>query len=65
MKDHKNLLNVREAAAELSISDKTLWSWVYARKIAITRVGRCVRIPASEVIRIVSEGTIPALEQHR
>ncbi len=62
MREQKNLLNVREAAAELSISDKTLWSWIYARRIAVTRVGRCVRIPASEVTRIVSEGMIPVLD---
>jgi excisionase family DNA binding protein len=65
MREHKNLLTVPEAAAELTISDKTLWAWIYSRRITVTRVGgHCVRIPAAEITRLVSEGTIPALEKY-
>lgn len=56
------LLTVPEFAAALSIRPKTVWSWCASRKISVHRIGRCVRIPASEVQRILDEGCQPALE---
>lgn len=56
------LLRVPEFASALSIQPKTVWAWIGARKIAVHRIGRCVRIPASEVQRILDEGCQPALE---
>lgn len=57
------LLRVPEAAERLALSEKTVWSWVGQRRIAVTRVGgRAVRIPESEVTRIIEAGYTPALE---
>lgn len=57
------LLTVTEAATALSIRPKTCWAWIGARKIATHRIGRCVRIPATEIQRILDEGFTPALER--
>jgi len=49
------------AARALHLKPATIRAWVYQRKIASVRVGeRAVRIPVSEIERIVTEGYIPA-----
>jgi excisionase family DNA binding protein len=60
--DASKLLRVPEFAIALSIQPKTVWAWIGARKITTHRIGRCVRIPASEVQRILDEGCQPARE---
>jgi excisionase family DNA binding protein len=55
-------LTVREAAAALSLSVHTLRFWIATRRIGYVRLGRAIRIPASECERIINEGTVPALE---
>lgn len=57
------LWRVPEAAPRLGLADKTLWAWIGARKIGVHHVGRSVRIPESEIQRILAEGYVPALEQ--
>jgi excisionase family DNA binding protein len=54
------LVRVPEAAELLSISPKTLWAYVAARKIDTVRIGRSVRIPTSAIDRLIDEGTTPA-----
>ncbi|MGH9403914.1 MAG: helix-turn-helix domain-containing protein [Terriglobia bacterium] len=56
------LLRVDEAANALALRPKTIWCWIGQRKIAVHRVGRAVRIPQSEIFRILDEGYTPALE---
>jgi excisionase family DNA binding protein len=51
---------VDEAADELNVSKFTVRAWFYQRKIAHIRLGRCVRIPASEIRRLLEEGFCPA-----
>jgi excisionase family DNA binding protein len=51
----RKLLTIKEAAATLSLSPKTLWAWRARRQIGIVQVGRSVRI--------LNEGTVPAREQ--
>ena len=59
---HPVLLTVGEAAESLSISVKTIYAWIGQRRIDSVRVGgTAIRIPASEVARIVEEGTMPRL----
>ena len=36
------LLTVPTAAARLSLAEKTLWSWIAARRITVVRLGRAV-----------------------
>ena len=57
------LSKVPEAASKLAISQKTLWAWIGARKIGVHRVGRSVRIPESEIKRILREGYCPPAER--
>ena len=55
------LFTVPVAAGQLTVAEKTLWAWIAARRIGVVRLGRSVRVPASEVQRIIREGTTPAL----
>jgi len=55
------LLRVAEAARLLGIQESTLRAWLLARRVSRVRLGpRCIRVPASEVQRLIAEGTIPA-----
>lgn len=53
-------LTVPEAAGRLGLSRYTLYAWIAQRRIAHTRLGRAVRIPAAEVRRLIKEGTVKA-----
>jgi excisionase family DNA binding protein len=53
------LLKVPEAAAILALSQKGLWQWIYSRRISVVRLGRAVRVPLSEIERLIEEGTTP------
>lgn len=54
------LLKVPEAAGMLALSQKTVWQWIGERRIEVVRLGRAVRVPLSEVERLIEEGTSPA-----
>jgi excisionase family DNA binding protein len=54
------LLKVPEAAAMLSLSQKTVWQWIGERRIGVIRLGRAVRVPISEIDRLIEEGNSPA-----
>ena len=51
---------VRETAEELEVKEATVRSWILARKINFRKIGRSMRIPKSEVERILHESTVPA-----
>ena len=58
------LLRVEDFAARLNIKPSTARAWLLRRRIAKVRLGsRAVRIPASEVSRLISEGLIPARDR--
>lgn len=59
--DKDKLLTIEEAAARLGLKPVTLRMWAARRKIARCKLGRAVRIPASEVERIIASSLIPAL----
>jgi excisionase family DNA binding protein len=60
------LLRVEEAAELLAVKPSTIRAWLLHRKIGKVRVGaRAVRIRASEIERIISQGNIPAIEGRR
>jgi excisionase family DNA binding protein len=64
MKDSKNpLLTLDEAAHRLGLKPVTLRMWATQRKIARCKIGRAVRIPESEIERIVASSLIPALPE--
>ena len=61
VKDLWKFLRVAEFAEALNIKESTARAWILRHKVSYVRLnGRAVRIPASEVDRILSEGLIPA-----
>jgi excisionase family DNA binding protein len=53
------LLTVLEAAESLTLKPKTIRAWIGARRLGVVHLGRAVRIPHTEIVRIIDEGTIP------
>jgi len=58
-----NLLTVKQSACELGLSCACLRSWISQRRIGYTRLGRAIRIPASEIRRLIDSGYVPARER--
>ena len=59
----QQLLSVVEAAEALNLRPGTIRSWYRAGKLAHVRVGKkTIRIPASEILRIISAGFAPSKE---
>jgi excisionase family DNA binding protein len=58
-----SLVNTKEAADALGLRPATLRSWMGQRRIEVVRLGRSVRIPISEIERLIDEGRIPRLRQ--
>ena len=56
-------LTVVAAAARLGLQPVTLRAWASRRKISFHKLGRAIRIPESEVERILRESLIPALDR--
>jgi excisionase family DNA binding protein len=55
------LLTMQEAAERLGIKAATVRSWVLSRQIGYIKVGKkLIRIPASEVEKIIERGRVPA-----
>jgi len=57
----KRLLTIKEAAAELALSEPGLRLWVARRKIAVVHLGRSLRIPAVELERFIEENLVPTI----
>lgn len=51
-----SLLSPKEFADRLSISRWTVYAWIQEGRIKSVKLGRLVRIPESEVERLVQEG---------
>ena len=60
MESDKSLLRVDEFAAILDVTPAAVRRWLIERKIASTRIGRLVRIPRDEAIRLIETGFRPA-----
>ena len=56
------MLTTEEAAHELGVKESTVRAWIARRRLGFVKLGRCVRIPRSELERIVRQGTVPARE---
>jgi len=57
MSERAYLLTVEEFAAALRVKPSCIRRWVREAKVTVVHVGRLVRIPASEVDRVVLSGT--------
>ena len=66
MKDtSSSLRTVDQAARDLNVSVHTIRAWIARRKLGSVRLGRAVRVPASEITRLIERGTIPPIEDRR
>ena len=55
------LLRVSEFAESGNIQESTVRAWLLRGKISFVRLGgRAIRIPKSELDRLISEGAVPA-----
>jgi len=57
------MLTVYEAAKILGLRESTIRDWILRRRITFAKLGRSVRIPQSEIDRLIEASTIPA-ESH-
>lgn len=56
------LLDVREAAAFLSVKPATLYQWAYQRRIPVVKLmGRSLRFRLSDLERIIVKGSRAAI----
>jgi excisionase family DNA binding protein len=60
MTDEPKLLSAAQFADELGVTMACVRRWLLERKIAHVKLGRLVRIPQSELDRLISEGLHPA-----
>jgi excisionase family DNA binding protein len=51
------LLNISQFAELLGVTHSCVRRWVLERRVSVVKIGRLVRIPATEFDRIVAEGT--------
>jgi len=54
------LLSVTQFADALGVTPACIRRWILERKITTVKLGRLIRIPASEVERLVNSGLRPA-----
>jgi excisionase family DNA binding protein len=54
------LLTVQESADQLGLSTRTIWGWIYERRLEVVRLGRAVRIKQSSIDLLIERGTTPA-----
>jgi excisionase family DNA binding protein len=57
MNTSTDLLTVEEFATALRVKPSCIRRWIREARITVVHVGRLVRLPASEVNRIVRRGT--------
>jgi excisionase family DNA binding protein len=65
MRELDKVLTVREVAVALGLSPFTIRAWIASRRLAVHRLGRAVRVPQSEVDRVLALGFTPARRDAR
>jgi excisionase family DNA binding protein len=58
--NQSNLLSITEFAAALKVTKACVRRWQLERRITFSKIGRLVRIPTTEVDRLIAEGLHPA-----
>jgi excisionase family DNA binding protein len=56
----ETLLSVPQFAAALGVTPACIRRWILERKITTVKLGRLIRVPSSEVDRLVECGRRPA-----
>jgi excisionase family DNA binding protein len=59
------LLTVAETAERLGVKIPTIRLWLALRKLEYVKLSRAVRVPESEVERLIRDNTIPARESRK
>jgi excisionase family DNA binding protein len=59
------LATIRQAAKRLNLSTHTLRHWKATGRIGYVRLGRAIRIPESEIARVIREGTVQPEREER
>lgn len=54
------LLSVPQVAERLSVTPACIRRWILERRVATIKLGRLIRIPTSEVERLLRDGLRPA-----
>jgi len=54
------LLTVNEASCEMNLAVGTIRAWLLSRKLGYVKLGKAVRIPRTEIQRLIDQGSIPA-----
>jgi len=54
------LLSVPQVAERLNVTKSCVRRWILERRLAVVKVGRLVRVPLSEVGRLIDSGLRPA-----
>ena len=57
----EKLLTVSETAITLGVKEKTIRRWILLRKVTYVKLGAAVRIPQSEISRLIEAGTVSRL----
>lgn len=60
MSQNSELLTVPEFADVLRVKPSCIRRWIQEHKITTVKLGRVVRIPASEIERLINSGLRPA-----
>lgn len=60
-----SLRTVEEAAEEMRLSPHTIRAWIASRRLGHVRLGRAIRVPSSEIQRLLERGTVPATREDR
>jgi excisionase family DNA binding protein len=63
--DSERPLKIQQAASELNLSVACLRAWIAQRRITFIRLGRSIRIPKSEISRLMAEGSVTAKRGNR
>jgi excisionase family DNA binding protein len=56
----EKLLRLKDAADLLSLKECTLRKWALRRVIRTIKLGSAIRIPESEIVRLIAQGEVPA-----
>ncbi len=54
--ENRHLLTVTEFAEELRVKPSCIRRWITERKLTTIHVGRLIRIPSTEIGRIIRQG---------
>lgn len=57
----ETLYTVSETAKKLGVRESTVRNWILFRQVTYVKLGAEVRIPESEIRRLISKGTIHRL----